>query len=336
MELINNIDNLLGDDLKIEISKDSKISIAASYFSIYAFEELRKELNDIEELNFIFTSPTFIKEGIKKEKKEFHIPIGKKEKNIYGNSFEVKLKNELSQKAIAKECSEWIKKKVKFKSNITHGMINIVNESKNISYMPINSFTTVDLGYEKGNNLSNIITKFTDYNHSKQFLNLFDSIWNDKDKVEDVTQTIIDYISTVYKENSPEFIYFVTLYNIFNNFLDDISEELLPNEGVGFKETEIWKRMYDFQRDAVVGAINKLNKYNGCIIADSVGLGKTFTALGIIKYYELRNKNVLVLCPKKLGDNWKTYRENLSNNILLKDRLRYDVLYHTDISRESG
>src|SRR5699024_3154036 len=203
------------------------------------------------------TSPTFIKEGIKKEKKEFHIPIGKKEKNIYGNSFEVKLKNELSQKAIAKECSEWIKKKVKFKSNITdgslHGMINIVNESKNISYMPINSFTTVDLGYEKGNNLSNIITKFTDYNHSKQFLNLFDSIWNDKDKVEDVTQTIIDYISTVYKENSPEFIYFVTLYNIFNNFLDDISEELLPNEGVGFKETEIWKRMYDFQRDAVVG-----------------------------------------------------------------------------------
>ena len=340
MELINNIDNLLGDDLKIEISKDSKISIAASYFSIYAFEELRKELNDIEELNFIFTSPTFIKEGIKKEKKEFHIPIGKKEKNIYGNSFEVKLKNELSQKAIAKECSEWIKKKVKFKSNITdgslHGMINIVNESKNISYMPINSFTTVDLGYEKGNNLSNIITKFTDYNHSKQFLNLFDSIWNDKDKVEDVTQTIIDYISTVYKENSPEFIYFVTLYNIFNNFLDDISEELLPNEGVGFKETEIWKRMYDFQRDAVVGAINKLNKYNGCIIADSVGLGKTFTALGIIKYYELRNKNVLVLCPKKLGDNWKTYRENVSNNILLKDRLRYDVLYHTDISRESG
>ena len=340
MELINNIDKLLGDDLKNEISKNSKISIAASYFSIYAFEELKNELNDIEELDFIFTSPTFIQEGIKKEKKEFYIPIGKKEKNIYGNSFEIKLKNELSQKAIAKECSEWIKKKVKFKSNITdgslHGMINIVNENKNISYMPINSFTTVDLGYEKGNSLSNIITKFSDYNHSKQFLNLFDSIWNDKDKVEDVTQTIIDYISTVYKENSPEFIYFVTLYNIFNNFLDDISEELLPNEGVGFKETEIWKRMYDFQRDAVVGAINKLNKYNGCIIADSVGLGKTFTALGIIKYYELRNKNVLVLCPKKLGDNWKTYRENVSNNILLKDRLRYDVLYHTDISRESG
>lgn len=340
MELINNIDKLLGHDLKNEISKNSKISIAASYFSIYAFEELKKELNDIEELNFIFTSPTFIKEGIKKEKKEFHIPIGKKEKNIYGNSFEVKLKNELSQKAIAKECSEWIKKKVKFKSNITdgslHGMINIVNENKNISYMPINSFTTVDLGYEKGNNLSNIITKFTDYNHSKQFLDLFDSIWNDEDKVEDVTETIIDYISTVYKENSPEFIYFVTLYNIFNNFLDDISEELLPNEGVGFKETEIWKKMYDFQRDAVVGAINKLNKYNGCIIADSVGLGKTFTALGVIKYYELRNKNVLVLCPKKLGDNWKTYRENVSNNILLNDRLRYDVLYHTDISRETS
>lgn len=340
MELINNIDKLLGDDLKTEINKNSKISIAASYFSIYAFEELKKELNDIDELNFIFTSPTFIKEGIKKQKREFHIPMHSNEKSIYGNSFEVKLKNELSQKAIAKECSEWIKQKVKFKTNVTdgalNGMINVVNKDKSTTYMPINSFTTVDLGYERGNNLSNMITKINDYNCSKQFLDVFDSIWNDKNKVEDVTDTIIEYISTVYKENAPEFIYFVTLYNIFNNFLDDISQELLPNEGVGFKETEIWKRMYDFQRDAVVGAINKLNKYNGCIIADSVGLGKTFTALGVIKYYELRNKNVLVLCPKKLGDNWKTYRENVSNNILLNDRLRYDVLYHTDISRETG
>ena len=340
MELINNIDRLLGDDLKIEINKNSRVSIAASYFSIYAFEELKEELNDIEELKFIFTSPTFIKDGIKKEKREFHIPMNNKEKSIYGNSFEVKLKNELSQKAIAKECSEWIKQKVKFKTNVTdgnlNGIINVVNQDKNTTYMPINSFTTVDLGYERGNNLSNMITKIDDYNCSKQFLDVFDSIWNDRDKVEDVTDTIIEYISTVYKENSPEFIYFVTLYNIFNNFLDDISQELLPNEGVGFKETEIWKRMYDFQRDAVVGAINKLNKYNGCIIADSVGLGKTFTALGVIKYYELRNKNVLVLCPKKLGDNWKTYRENVSNNILLNDRLRYDVLYHTDISRETG
>lgn len=340
MELINNIDKFLGDDLKVEIDKNSKVSIAASYFSIYAFEELKKELKDIEELNFIFTSPTFIKDSIKKEKREFHIPTYNKEKSIYGNSFEVKLKNELSQKAIAKECSEWIKQKVKFKTNVTdgslNGMINIVNQEKSITYMPINSFTTVDLGYEKGNNLSNMITKINDYNCSKQFLDVFNSVWNDKYKVEDVTDTIVEYISTVYKENSPEFIYFVTLYNIFNNFLDDISQDLLPNEGVGFKETEIWKRMYDFQRDAVVGAINKLNKYNGCIIADSVGLGKTFTALGVIKYYELRNKNVLVLCPKKLGDNWKTYRENVSNNILLNDRLRYDVLYHTDISRETG
>lgn len=340
MKLINNIDELLGDDLKTEIKKNSKISISASYFSIYAFEELKDELKDIEELKFIFTSPTFIKDGIKKEKKEFHIPTNKNESNIYGNTFEVKLKNELSQKAIAKECSEWIRKKVKFRSNTTsgslNGMINIENEEGCKSYMPINSFTTVDLGYEKGNYLSNMVNKFEDHIYSNQLLDTFDSIWNDEDKVQDVTETIIEYISTVYKENSPEFIYFVTLYNIFSSFLDDISEELLPNEGVGFKETEIWKRMYDFQRDAVVGAINKLNKYNGCIVADSVGLGKTFTALGIIKYYELRNKNVLVLCPKKLGDNWKTYRENVSNNILLNDRLRYDVLYHTDISREIG
>jgi SNF2 family DNA or RNA helicase len=150
------------------------------------------------------------------------------------------------------------------------------------------------------------------------------------------TAEVIEYISTVYNENSPEFIYFVILFNIFNEFLEDITEDLLPNEATGFKETEIWNRLYSFQKDAVIGIINKLQKYHGCILADSVGLGKTFTALGVIKYYELRNKNVLVLCPKKLSENWLTYRENYTNNILYKDRFNYNVLYHTDLSRDSG
>jgi len=202
--------------------------------------------------------------------------------------------------------------------------------------MPINGFTTVDIGYEKGNALSNMVNKFTEYPMTKHYVDTFEHIWNDKGKLEDVTSQVIEHITTVYKENSPEFIYFVILYNIFNEFLNDITEDLLPNDATGFKETEIWKRLYNFQRDAVIGAINKLEKYNGCILADSVGLGKTFSALGVIKYYELRNKNALVLCPKKLGDNWLTYRQNVSNNILYRDRLRYDVLYHTDIGRENG
>lgn len=340
MEIINNIDHLLGENLKLELCKGSKISIAASCFSIYAYEALMKELNQVEEVRFIFTSPTFIADNIQKEKREFYIPKRNREKSLYGTEFEIQLKNELTLKAIAKECSDWIRKKVTFKSNRTsglmQGMLNVQTANEPITYMPIDGFTTVDLGYEKGNALSKMVNKFTEAPFTKMYFDLFDQVWNDKSKLEDVTNQVVEHISSVYKENSPEFIYYVILYNIFNEFLSDITEDILPNEATGFKETEIWKRLYHFQKDAVLGAINKLEKYNGCILADSVGLGKTFTALGIIKYYELRNKSVLLLCPKKLGDNWLTYKQNVTNNILYADRFRYDVLYHTDISRERG
>lgn len=340
MEIINNIDNLLGDNLKLEVRKGSKVSIAASCFSIYAYEALMKELNQVEEVRFIFTSPTFVADSIKKVKREYYIPKRNREKSLYGTEFEIRLKNELTLKAIAKECSDWIRRKVTFKSNRTsgsmQGMLNVQTADETITYMPIDGFTTVDLGYEKGNALSKMVNKFTEAPFTKMYFDLFDQVWNDNSKLEDVTNQVVEHISSVYKENSPEFIYYVILYNIFNEFLSDITEDILPNEATGFKETEIWKRLYHFQKDAVLGAINKLEKYNGCILADSVGLGKTFTALGVIKYYELRNKSVLLLCPKKLGDNWLTYKQNVTNNILYADRFRYDVLYHTDISRERG
>jgi SNF2 family DNA or RNA helicase len=340
MEIINNIDQLLGDDLKHTLRKGTKMSIAASCFSIYAYEALIKELNQVEEVRFIFTSPTFIADSIKKEKREFYIPKLNREKSLYGTEFEIRLKNEMTLKAVAKECSDWIRKKVTFKSNRTsgsmQGMLNMRSADETVTYMPVDGFTTVDLGYEKGNALSKMVNKFTEAPFTKMYFDLFDQVWNDKSKLEDVTGQVAEHISSVYKENPPEFIYYVILYNIFNEFLSDITEDILPNEATGFKETVIWKRLYHFQKDAVLGAINKLEKYNGCILADSVGLGKTFTALGIIKYYELRNKSVLVLCPKKLGDNWLTYKQNVTNNILYTDRLRYDVLYHTDISRDRG
>ena len=173
-------------------------------------------------------------------------------------------------------------------------------------------------------------------NESKVFLDSFNEIWKDKNKVEDVTEEIIESISIAYQENSPEFIYFFTLYNIFNEFLEDISEDNLPNELTGFKDTVIWNMLYNFQQDAVLAVINKLEKYNGCILADSVGLGKTFSALAVMKYYQERGRNILVLCPKKLYGNWNTYKNNYKNNPLIKDRFRYDVLFHTDLSREKG
>jgi hypothetical protein len=339
MEIFDNVNKIVRDDLAVNIKKDSKVSIAAACFSIYAFQELKKQLNSIGALRFLFTSPTFTTEKAKKEKREFYIPRLSREKSLYGTEFEVKLRNELTQKAIAKECAEWIAKKVTFKSNITQenmiGFINVENDDEKFSYMPVSGFTTVDIGCEKGNNSYNMVNKF-EAPFSNEYIKLFNNIWNDTEKFQDVTQEVIDNITTVYRENSPEFIYFVTLYNIFNEFLEDISEDVLPNEATGFKESLIWNKLYNFQKDAALAIINKLEKFNGCILADSVGLGKTFTALAVIKYYENRNKSVLVLCPKKLTDNWNTYKLNLLNNPIAKDRLRYDVLYHTDLSREHG
>ena len=334
MKIINNITDTLGDDLSVEIKDGSKLSIAAACFSIYAFQELKKQLTDIDELRFIFTSPTFIKEKAKKEKREFYIPRLNRERSLYGTEFEIKLRNELTQKAIAKECAEWIKRKVTFKSNISDKSIQGGVVVDSVGYTPINEFTTVELGSEKGNAISTTIVK--DESLAKTLLSDFNEIWNDSKVLQEVTGEVIESITAAYNENSPDFIYFVTLYNIFNEFLEDISEDVLPNEATGFKESKIWNMLYNFQKDAALAIINKLEKYNGCILADSVGLGKTFTALAVIKYYENRNKSVLVLCPKKLTNNWNTYKDNYVNNPIASDRLRYDVLYHTDLNRTHG
>ncbi len=335
MEIINNISKTLKDDLMVEIKPESKISIAASCFSIYAFQELKEQLKDIKELRFVFTSPTFTTDKVSKQQREFYIPRLYRERSLYGSEFEIKLRNELTQKAIAKECAEWIRQKACFKSNKTNESMTGFANVDQTNYMPLNGFTTVDLGCEKGDSAYTMIVK-NDYPSSKEFLTLFDQIWNDSSKLQVVTDDVIDNISNAYKENAPEFLYFVTLYNIFHEFLDDLSEDDLPNEATGFKNSLIWKKLYNFQKDAALAIINKLEKYNGCILADSVGLGKTFSALAVIKYYENRNKTVLVLCPKKLSDNWMTYRSNYVNNPIAGDRLRYDVLYHTDLSRTSG
>lgn len=337
MKFINNVNETLRDDMAAEMKKGSKLSIAAAYFSIYAFEALRKELSNIDELRFIFTDPTFIqKENRKKEKREFYIPKLNRERGIYGTDFEVKLRNELNQKAIARECAAWVKNKAVFKSNVGNKDITdkfILLDDK--AYFPVNGFTTVDLGCEQGNNMGTNIAKVASP-MSLTLLEQFEKLWQNNEELQDVTDKVISSISSAYNENAPEFIYFVTLYNIFHEFLDDISEDELPNERTGFKNSKIWSMLFNFQRDAALGIINKLEKYNGCILADSVGLGKTFTALAVIKYYEGRNKSVLVLCPKKLADNWNTYRANYKNNPIAADRLGYDVLYHTDLLRKHG
>ena len=336
MQVLDNVNITLKDDLKENIKRGSKVSIAAACFSIYAYQELKKQLESVSELRFIFTSPTFTTEKTAKAQRKFYIPRVSREQSLYGTEFEVKLRNKLTQKAIAKECADWIRNKAIFKSNVTQEqMIGFMTVDES-SYMPINGFTTIDIGCERGNNVYNPVQKTENYENANYFLRLFEQLWNDKKRLQNVTDAVIENISAAYRENSPEYIYFIALCNIFNEFLDDISEDDLPNEATGFKESKVWGMLYNFQRDAALAVISKLEKFNGCILADSVGLGKTFTALAVIKYYENRNKSVLVLCPKKLSTNWNTYKGNYINNPIAGDRLRYDVLYHTDLSREYG
>lgn len=344
MQIIDNTSHLLGDDLKDSLGKGARLRIAASCFSIYAFEALKSELAKVDGLQFVFTAPTFVPtevtDRLRKERREFFIPKAQRESGLYGTEFEIQLRNKLTQRAVARECADWIRKKASFRSNTTKApmqqLMHVSGPEGDVAYMPISGFTAVDLGYQKGDAVSNFVTRFDDPAHAKTYLHLFDQIWSDPDKVKDVTSAICEHIESVYQENSPERIYFMMLYNIFHDFLDEVDEDVLPNDLTGYQDSLVWNKLFNYQKDAATGIINKLETYNGCILADSVGLGKTFTALAVIKYYELRNRSVLVLCPKKLADNWRNYNTNLTTNIFAKDRFNYDVLCHTDLSRTSG
>lgn len=344
MELLDNINRLLGDDLKQTIKPGARLKIAASCFSMYAFEALKAELENVDEVNFIFTSPTFIADEVvdkmRKERREFHIPKIDRERSLYGSEFEIQLRNKLTQRAIAKECADWMRSKATFKSNRNKVPMQqfacLQTSDADTAYMPLHGFTAVDLGYQQGNAVSNLVNKTDNPAFAATYISLFNQIWNDADKLEDVTNQICEHMASVYEENSPESIYFLMLYNIFSEFLADIDEDVLPNDRTGYQDTLIWNKLFNYQKDAATGIINKLETYSGCILADSVGLGKTFTALAVVKYYELRNRSVLVLCPKKLADNWLNYNHNLKTNIFARDRFNYDVLCHTDLNRTSG
>ena len=335
-DFFDNKMRVVKDELIERIDRGDRVSVAASVFSMYAYQELCEQLESIEEFRFIFTAQAFTNERPPKEKREFYIPRLVREQGLCGTEFEIKLRNELTQKAVAAECAEWIRRKARFKSyegeGGATGFLDISKPDDDVAYMPFNEFSTAKLGM--GSAVGDVTMRL-DSSQSAELLRQFDAAWGSP-ALHDVTDAVIDGVTAMYQENAPELVYYMALYRIFSEFLEDVSEDVLPNEGLGFRDSQIWGKLYDFQKDAALAIINKLETYNGCILADSVGLGKTFTALAVIKYYESRNKDVLVLCPKKLKDNWITYNSNVVNNPIAGDRLQYDVLYHTDLSRTRG
>ena len=334
---LDNKTNFVYEELEDSIKRGSKLSVVSALFSMYAYDSLKKHLDRIENMRFIYTKPSFIKDD-KKESREYYIDNN----NIFGNEYEIKLKNEMTQESISRDFSDWIREKVDIKSyketnEAQRRMICVDNgDESNIFINGSVDFTTTGLGLSKsdrGDSSTCIYGKM----FTEPFFNDFEQIWNDADdKLEDVKDEVLEQLQTMHKENPAEFIYFISLYNIFNDNLEALDEDKIIRKGNTLKESRIWNKLYKFQKDAVMGVIDKIENYNGCILADSVGLGKTFTALAVIKYYESRNDRVLVLVPKKLRDNWTIYTQNDKRNIFVDDRFNYDVLNHTDLSRDGG
>ena len=330
MLLDNRKNGKVGDELRRHLADCSKLSIISGLFSIYGFESLKKELSHIGGLRLIL-SQNPVNNNVSE--------VGYS--SLAGNHFELRFKNQLNQAQVAKECARWLKEKAEIRtarnpSAFSQNLFHIQSTNgDNIAIQGSSGFTSDGLGYAESDRY-HMNTCVSDASSTAAMLEWFETIWSDPSAVQDAKNLLLKQLDDLIKDQSPEFIYFLTLYNIFKDFLDDIDEENIIKTKTGFKETVVWNKLYKFQRDGVLGAIDKLEKYNGCIIADSVGLGKTFEALAVIKYYELRNDRVLVLCPKKLRDNWTVYTINDKRNLFAVDRFNYDVLNHTDLTRLQG
>ncbi len=344
LKTIDNVTCTLGEDIANTLAPGSFVYVSSSGFSLSAFEHLADELEKVKEVRFIFTAPAFmpqtaVKEKLRKERREFFIP-GVGEASLLGTEYEIRLRNRLMQKAVARRCGQWIRNgNVKFASVVEFGQIQdmfiVETASGSVVYLPFGGFTADTLGYERGHYSSAISTRMGD-SFAEPFLRRFSEVWAGGN-LRDVTVPLLDYIASVYRDNEPELVYFLVLKHLFDEALKDFDPDAMPNAGVGYEDTLVWKKLFDFQHDAAIAIINKLERYSGCILADSVGLGKTFTALAVIRYYELRNKNVLVLCPKKLESNWNVFNKPMyRNNPFASEKLRYDVLCHTDVQRTRG
>ena len=322
MLLDNKTSGHVGNELKKHTFSGSRLSVLSSLFTLYGFDSLKQELKQLESARLILAD----QEALNLQ-------------SLIGSEADVRLLNSLRQKSIAKEFAKWLSERTEVRAiDGTQSGQNIVHLKHREGSFAISGSATISpsgLGEVRSNSLQ-MNMGMNDSESTQQVLAWFDNVWNDDTSVQDVKGKLLAKLDTIAADQPASFIYYLTLFHLFKDFLEDIDEDSIIRSKTGFKDTQVWNKLYKFQKDGVLGSIDKLEKYNGCIIADSVGLGKTFEALAVIKYYELRNDRVLVLCPKKLRDNWTMYTINDKRNLLAQDRFNFDVLNHTDLTRPKG
>ena len=333
MKTIDNVNQILCDELRRALKTGSMVSIVADSFSIFAYQQLKKWLDRAASVHFIFTSPTFVESDADPKTDQFSIIRRQREQDLCNSEYEIRPRNTLTQRDLACACAQWITAKVRFKANITIKRMPAFIIVDDTVFTGITGFTCTDLGCERGNEMFYNI-QILDRTEGASLINVFEQLWHNDANMVDVTATVLEKISTIFRDNDPDFIYFISIYHIFNEFIQSLDDHYADHNN--FQNSKIWQMLYEFQSQAAKIILYNLEKYNGTILADSVGLGKTFTALAVIKYYLDNRKSVLVLCPKKLYENWNMYKGHYTNNPLIEDNLQYDILYHSDLTRTKG
>jgi superfamily II DNA or RNA helicase len=311
----------------------SQLSVVSAYFTAFAYDRLRATLDRVGQLRFLFGEPRFLKDVDNAGLVPPAFSLGESG---------LRLTDQVRHRAAALRCAQWIRDRVEIRSvkrvGLLHGkLIHVHDGRREHALVGSSNFTINGLGLGNSSNIELNLIVDSDRDRA-DLLTWFDELWGDSSLTEDVREEVLRTLEANYAHSAPEFVYFKTLLHLFGDFLNDqVAEEALIQQ-TAFEQTAIWRALFDFQRDGLRAVLAKIEKHGGCVLADSVGLGKTFTALAVIKWFEKRNKSVLVLCPKKLRENWTDYlaTNNSEMNPLRDDRFGYTVLSHTDLSRETG
>lgn len=335
VSFVSSQDIIDGINKTLKNKTDAVINIINDKLTVSVFALLEQNLRNVKEINFIIRDSRYLPKG-EEVSREFEININ----DVLFNSYDITEKNKLQHFYQAKAMHNFIKKHVNVKrvTNACSVKSNLICIDNNFMFTGQSSLEMPDKRNSSvfAANFDAIVTD-NDETGKEQIARcseMFNQLWYNEQFTVSYKEQLLESLHFVYKEHSPELLYYFTLNELFGNQLDQ-GVERFERDSDKFKKTEIWNALYDFQKDCVVSAIRKLQKYRGCIIADSVGLGKTFEALAVIKYFEIAMDRVLVLTPAKLYDNWNSFRGDYKDSFL-HESFNYRIMFHTDLSRYKG